>query len=233
MSLNSLIASVAALQRLEGVAGILLFKGRNTVHKQLPFSEGRALDLMDVLGQMLEGYQQVRRKIRQVYLEFDGASLLLVIQDEVVLAFLLTARADPDLAFSAAIVLLEDHADVLAGLSTAAAASRPLAQDGVEELVATTPRALRQLTDKADAVMNQWGAVRRHVEALLGRVMGRAQVTMMIDRVLARRGTNDPYRLPPHELRNLAVALIDQVPNTAKRQALTSELESVLAELNL
>ena len=230
MNVNSLIGAVAALQRLEGVAGVMLFKGRNTVHKQMPFSEGRALDLMDVLGQMLEGYRQVRRKMRQVYLEFDGGTLLVLIQDETILVFLLTARADADLAASAASVLLNDHSLILTQLSTEAADSVSRAHDGIEELVVSSPRRLQEITDKAEVVVNNWGQVRKQVESILGKVMGRAQLSMMIDRVMAKRGVQDPYRLPPAEVRKLAEALIEQVPNTTKRQALMSELETLLAE---
>jgi len=230
MTLNSLIAAVAALQRLEGVAGVMLFKGRNTVHKQMPFSEGRALDLQDGLSQMLDGYRQVRRKMRQIYLEFDGGVLLVLVQDTAVLVFLLTARADADLAASAATVLLNDHAPLLAQLSTEPGASTSRSNDGIEELVFTSPRRLQEMTEKAEPVVNNWGQVRKLIEGILGKVMGRAQLTMMIDRTLTKRGTPDPYRLPPAEIRKLAAALIDQVPNTAKRQALKSELETVLAE---
>ena len=114
MTLNSLIAAVAALQRLDGVAGVMLFKGHNTVHKQMPFSDGRALDLREIVGQMLDGYRQVRRKMRQVYLEFDGGVLLLLIQEESALVLLLTARADADLVASAGTVLMNDHPDAAA-----------------------------------------------------------------------------------------------------------------------
>ena len=72
-----------------------------------------------------------------------------------------------------------------------------------------------------------------HIENILGKVMGRAQLTMMIDRVLAKRGTPDPYRLSPAETRKFAVELIEQVPNKAKRQSLMSELEAVLADHKL
>ncbi len=225
MSINSLIAAVAALQRLDGVAGVLLYKGRNTIHKQMPFSEGRTLDLLDTLGTMLDGYKQVRRKIRQVYLEFDGGVLLVLIQDDTVLVYLLTARADADLAASAASVLLTDHATLLASLSSDK--SEPATtKDGIEELVVTSPRRIQEMTEKAEATVNNWGALRKQIESLLGRVMGRAQLTMMIDRTLEKRGTPDPYRLPPAELRKLAEALIGQVPNSSKRQALMSELET-------
>ncbi|TDU73382.1 hypothetical protein EI77_01852 [Prosthecobacter fusiformis] len=230
MTLNSLIAAVAALQRLEGVAGVMLFKGRNTIHRHMPFSEGRSLDLTDTLGQMLDGYRQVRRKIRQVYLEFDGGVLMALTQDECVLVFLLTNRADADLAASAATVLLNDYASLMARLPTEAGASMPRTQDGIEELVVSNPRRLQEMTEKAEVVVNNWGQVRKQVESLLGKVMGRAQLTMMIDRVMARRGIQDPYRLPPAEIRKLAEALIEQVPNTTKRQALLSELDTLLTD---
>ena len=230
MTLNSLIAAVAALQRLEGVAGVMLFKGRNTIHRQMPFSEGRALDLTGILSQMLDGYRQVRRKMRQIYLEFDGGVLLVLIQEESVLVFLLTARGDADLAASAATVLLTDHATLLTSLSAEPGASTPRNEDGIEELVVTSPRRLQEMTDKAEVVVNNWGQVRKQVESILGKVMGRAQLTLMIDRVMARSGIQDPYRLPPAEVRKLAEALIGQVPNTTKRQALLSELHTLLAD---
>lgn len=230
MTLNSLIAAVAALQRLEGVAGVMLFKGHNTVHKQMPFSDGRALDLREIVGQMLDGYRQVRRKMRQVYLEFDGGVLLLLIQEESALVLLLTARADADLVASAGTVLMNDHAPMLAQLSTDAGASVSRNADGIEELIVTSPRRLQEMTEKAEPVVNNWGQVRKLIEGILGKVMGRAQLSMMIDRTLTKRGTPDPYSLPASEVRKLAVALIDQVPNTTKRQSLMSELETVLAE---
>ncbi len=230
MTLNALIAAVASLQRLDGVAGVMLFKGRNTIHRHMPFSEGRALDLTDTLGQMLDGYRQVRRKMRQVYLEFDGGVLLVLIQDETVLVYLLTGRADADLAASAATVLLNDHATLLAGLSMEPGASTPRTQDGIEELVVSSPRRLQEMTDKAEGVVNNWGQVRKQVESILGKVMGRAQLSMMIDRVMARRGISDPYRLSPTEVRKLAEALIEQVPNTSKRQALLSELDTLMTD---
>jgi hypothetical protein len=215
------------------VAGVILFKGKNTVHKQMPFSDGRSLDLQAIIGQMVEGYRQVRRKMRQIYLEFDGGTLLIVIQEESVLVLLLTARADADLVASAAAVLLNDQALTLAQLSTETSAATLKTADGIEELVVTSPRRLQEMTDKAEPVVNNWGQIRKQLEGILGKVMGRAQLSMMIDRTLVKRGTPDPYSLPGAEVRKLAVALVEQVPNSTKRQALMSELETVLADHRL
>ncbi|MBL9181597.1 MAG: hypothetical protein JNN17_05610 [Verrucomicrobiaceae bacterium] len=232
MSLDPVISAAAALQRLDGVAGVLLFKGRHTIHRQMPFSETRAEELRERLEEMLAGYRQVRRRIRQIYLEFDGGVLLVVASDEVALVFFLTSKADPDLAASAGSVLISDHAAALAAASIEAkpATSTP---GGIEELVVTSPRALTQITEKAEPVVNQWGNVRKAVEGLLGKVMGRGQASRLIDRTLEAMPSQDPYRLPPAEVRKLAAAILDHVPNTAKRRQLLTELEASLAELQL
>lgn len=232
MSLDPVIAAAAALQRLDGVAGLLLFKGRHTIHRQMPFSEARAEELRERLEEMLAGYRQVRRRIRQIYLEFDGGVLLILASEESSLVFFLTSKADPDLAASAGSVLLSDHA---AALASASAEAKPASASpgGIEELVVTSPRALTQITQKAEPVVNQWGNVRKAVEGLLGKVMGRGQATRLVDRTLEAMSSQDPYRLPPPEVRKLAAAILEHVPNTAKRRQLLTELEASLAELQI
>jgi hypothetical protein len=231
MSLNPVITSAASLQRLEGVAGVMLFKGRNTIHRQMPFSDTRADNLREIIIQMLEGYRQVRRKIHQVYMEFDGGVLLAVLHDEVVMLFFLTSRADPDLAASAASVMLNDHAALLHTASTEQQAASKLPADGIEELVVTSPRALSQLTDKAETTVNQWGAVRQCVEGVLGKVMGRAQAANLILRTITEANISDPYRLTSSEVRKLAVRVIEHVPNTTKRRQLLVELDASMEHL--
>lgn len=233
MSLNSVITSAASLQRLDGVAGVMLFKGRNTIHRQMPFSDTRAENLREIILQMLDGYRQVRRKMHQVFLEFDGGSLLIVTQDEVVMLFFLTSRADSDLAASAASVMLNDHAKVLNDASTEQQPAPKLPADGIEELVVTSPRALSQLTDKAETTVNQWGAVRKCVEGVLGKVMGRAQASNMIQRTIDEANIPDPYRLSTTEVRKLAVKVIEQVPNTSKRRQLLVELDASMEHLKI
>lgn len=233
MTANSLIAAAASLQRLEGVAGVILFKGRNTVHKQMPFSDGRALDLQETISQMVDGYRQVRRKMRQIYLEFDGGTLLIVTQDESVLLLLLTARADADLVSSAASVLMNDHAPLLAQLSSDTPTTPSKTSDGIEELVVTSPVRIQEMNEKAEPLVNNWGQVRKVIEGILGKVMGRAQVSNLIDRTMEDSQVGDPYRLNTTQVRKLAISVIDHIPNTSKRRQLLTELESQLEEMNL
>lgn len=197
----------------------------------MPFSDARSMDLQDIVSQMIDGYWQVRRKMRQIYLQFDGGVLLLLIQEETILVLLLTSRVDADLAGSAGSVLLNDYATLLAQLSNEASATRN--EYGIEELVVTSPRRLQEMTDEAEPVVNNWGQVCRVIEGVLGKVLGRAQAANMIDRTLADSGTADPYRLNVSQVRKLAASVIDQIPNTSKRRQLLTELDSKLADMNL
>lgn len=233
MSLNPAITAAASLQRLDGVAGVMLFKGRHVIHRQMPFSDMRADNLREIINQMLDGYRQVRRKIHQLYLEFDGGVLLIVSQGEVVMLFFLTSRADCDLAASAASVMLNDHAALLSAASAETQATAAVPADGVEELFVTSPRALAQITEKAEVVVNQWGTVRKRVENVLGKVMGRAQAANLIERTMEEAEITDPYRLPATGVRKLAVRVIGHVPNTAKRRQLLVELDAALEDLEI
>lgn len=109
MNADSLTSALATLQCLEGVSGLMLFKGGQILHKNMPFPDEQVLELVGGVEQMLQGYRQARRTMRQVYLEFEGgSSLLVLVKDESVLVFLLSSRADTDMAACAARGLLED-----------------------------------------------------------------------------------------------------------------------------
>jgi hypothetical protein len=233
-SFNSLIASAAALQRLDGVAGVLLFKGKNTIHQQLPFSESRALDLQQTLWQMMDGYRQVERRMRQVFLEFDGGTVLLLIHSDSILVMLLTARADADLIASAGSIMLADHADLLAELSAEAEASTPnKTADGIEELTITGPAEVQAIIQKAQlpASPNQWLQVRKCIESTLGKVMGSGQASNLVERSLVEQAIIDPFRLSPEQLRECVLKIMDHIPNQAKRRQLSAELLSRMQEI--
>lgn len=232
MDHSALVSAIAAMQRLDGVAGILLFKGKNAIHKQMPFTDGRTFDLMDTLGDMLDGYQQVRRRIRSVYFQFDGGVLLVLVQEQSALVFFLMSRADVDLVAGAGAGLLRDFAVFLAGASDQA---QPLSHSAseVEELVVTRARTVQALADKVEPTASNWGAVRAVVERTLGKVMGRAQASNLIARTITDSKIDDPYRLSRADVLKLAVSCIEHVPNVSKRRQLLMELEHDLAEQKL
>ena len=86
------------------------------------------------------------------------------------------------------------------------------------------------MTGKAEVMVNNWGQVRKLIEGILGKVMGRAQVANLIDRTLQDSGTADPYRLSPAQVRKLAVSVIEHIPNVAKRRQLRTELDAQLED---
>jgi hypothetical protein len=61
--------------------------------------------------------------------------------------------------------------------------------------------------------------------------MGRAQASNLIERTIEDAGIPDPYRLPVTEVRKLATAIIEHIPNTSKRRQLLVELESAMEHL--
>jgi hypothetical protein len=89
------------------------------------------------------------------------------------------------------------------------------------------------MSEKAEPIVNNWGQVRKVIEGILGKVMGRAQAVNLIDRSLDEEKVADPYRLSAAQVRRLAEGIIGHIPNTAKRRQLLSELSSQLDELNL
>lgn len=232
MDHSALVSAIAAMQRLDGVAGILLFKGKNAIHKQMPFTDGRTFDLMDTLGDMLDGYQQVRRRIRSVYFQFDGGVLLVLVQEQTALVFFLMSRADVDLVAGAGSGLLRDFAVYLAGAPDQA---QPVSQSApaLEELVVTRARTVQAMADKVEPTASNWGAVRAVVERTLGKVMGRAQASNLIARTITDSKIDDPYRLPRSDVLKLAISCIEHVPNVSKRRQLLMELEHDLAEQKL
>jgi hypothetical protein len=232
MPLNPIIAASTTLSRLDGVVGVILFKGENIIHRQMPFAETRSDELIQIIRQMLDGYAQVRRKMRLIHLEFDGGLLLFMVQDGVVLVLLLTSRADPDMVASAGAILLADHLHTLSALSSSPRIATPSAAGKIEELVVTSPRNVQQIAVKAESFVNNWGEVRRILEGLLAKVMGRAQATNMVNRCIENESIGDPYRLDPTAVRRLATTVINQIPNTSKRRQLQSELESAIDDLS-
>jgi hypothetical protein len=71
------------------------------------------------------------------------------------------------------------------------------------------------------------------VEGVLGKVMGRAQASNMIQRTIDEANIPDPYRLSTTEVRKLAVKVIEQVPNTSKRRQLLVELDASMEHLKI
>lgn len=235
MSADQVIVAALSLHRLPGVGGLLLQKGRNRITSHLPFSDSRVDDLASSLFRMADGYRQVKRDVRQVWLEYDGGRVLVLQQHGTQLMLILSAKADVDLVSGAASLFLSEHATQLAMLSAepviqvVGAASAPV----IEELVVTRPQAAETLMAKVEATISSWPQVRKAMEAMLGKVMGRAQIANLIDRCVKACGVPDPYQMTKDQLHAVVKKVLEQIPNKGKRAALEAELAAALKELNL
>lgn len=225
------------LYRISGVAGVLLQKGDNQLASHMPFPDMRTLELGEHVTQMCQGYATVKRRMRQVLISYDSGLLLVVMQQGVQLILLLTSRADLTTISHAATVFLSDHAGVLSGASAEKQAQSFRDPDAPREMVVTgslaASRGARLLAEASTPEISRWPDVRQVVEKVLGKVMGRAQVNSLINRVCQEKHGGDAFQLSLTESKTLAREVLSQVPNRAKRASLLSELEQILEESGL
>ena len=226
------------LYRINGVAGLLLQKGGNQLANHMPFPDMRTVELGEHVAQMAQGYATVKRRMRQVLVTYDSGSLLIVIQQDVQLVLLLTSRADLSLVANAAAVFLTDHTGAFAAASGEKQSQAFQDPRAPREMVVTGSLAAtngaRLRTEPAVPEISRWPDVRKLLEKVLGKVMGRAQVNSLISRVCQEKhGSEDAFQLPLAASKDLARAVLSQVPNRAKRASLLSELEQAFQEASL
>ena len=204
MSQTGFTAAISRLQGIEGVAGILFFRGAETLHCDLPFSGGRTDALRGTVTALLEGYRHAGRTIRQIYLEFNEFRLLIATEEEAVLVTCLTPAADTALTANAASLILRNHATGNSGKHAMTAAGN------------------------ADTKQDHWAMVRQSVEGVLGKIMGRAQASNLVDRTLAVSGWSRDDTLSAADARTLAAKVMEHIPNLSRRRQLLAELAIAL-----
>jgi len=235
MSASQVIVAAMSMHRLPGVGGLLLQKGKNRITSHLPFSDSRVEELAGALFRMADGYRQVKRDVRQIWLEYDGGRVLILQQHGTQLAIILSAKADVDLVSGAANMFLSEHATQLAMLPAEPViqVTGGMAMPIIEELVVTRPQAAEAIVAKVEATISVWPQARKAMESMLGKVMGRAQIANLIDRCIKECGVPDPYHMTVEQLQSIGQKVLEQIPNKSKRAALGAELALAFKELNL
>lgn len=226
-----------SLYRITGVAGLLLQKGQNILANHMPFSDQRTMELGDMVGKMCAGYATVQRRLRQVLFAYDAGSLLILTHQEAQLVLLLTARVELDLVASAASVFMSEHIDKLIFLPSERQNRQFRDPNEPREMVVTGSRAAsngsRLLAEQPKPEISRWPEVRKALEATLGKVMGRAQMSNLIERVSREQGLADLFQLTTQQGKELAKEVVEQVPNRSKRASLLIELQHAFDELKL
>lgn len=225
------------LYRLSGVAGVLLRKGGNQLANHMPFPDVRTLELGEQVGQMAAGYQTVNRQVRQVLVSYDAGALLVMMQADAQLVLLLTSRANLDAISNAASVFLKDHEMDLEGVSPDKRTPEFRDPNAPKEVVVTgsavSSNGARLREEMRLPEFSRWPEVRKALEKVMAKVMGRAQVQSLISRVSAGALHGEAPRLSTEDAKNLARAVLGQVPNRSKRDALLSELEQAFQDSQL
>ncbi len=226
-----------SLYRINGVAGLLLQKGRNMLANHMPFSDQRSAELGEHISKMCAGYTTVQRRLRQVLVAYDAGSLLIVSHQDVQLVLLLTARVELDVVTSAASVFVAEHADRFVFIPAERQTNQirdPLAP---KEMVVTgsvaASNGARLRVEQGQPEISRWLDIRKALEGVLGKVMGRAQVSNLIERVCKARENPDPFQLSLEEAREVAFAVLEQIPNRSKRASLSSEIEQAFEKLKI
>ncbi|CAN5914366.1 hypothetical protein BH11VER1_BH11VER1_25940 [soil metagenome] len=233
-------AAMLNLYRMTSVAGLLLQRGKNTLANHMPFSDQRNSQLAELIATMSEGYVSVKRRLRQVLITYDGGSLLIIIHKDVQLAILMTSKGDIDgISKYASLFMLENAAKFIADqpvevkAPVQVAAVIPVVVQAPEPVVVAVKEPVREVVVEVPKEVSRWPEIRIVIDNVLGKVMGRAQITNMVERVSLEKGIADLTQLALPQAIKLAFAVLEEIPNRNKKASLISEMQHIFEEKNL
>lgn len=235
-------AAMLNLYRMTSVAGLLLQRGKHTLANHMPFSDQRNAQLAELIATMSEGYVSVKRRLRQVLITYDGGSLLIIIHKDAQLAILMTSKGDIDgiskfaslfMLENASKFIVEEPARVTAPVQVAAVipvAMQAPAQFAEPEVVVVKEPVKEVVVEVAPQEVSRWPEIRIVIDNVLGKVMGRAQINNMVERVCQERSVIDPTQLPLPQAIKLAFAVLEEIPNRNKKASLISEMQHIFED---
>jgi len=238
-------AAMLNLYRMTSVAGLLLQRGKHTLANHMPFSDQRNTQLAELIATMSEGYVSVKRRLRQVLITYDGGSLLIIIHKDAQLAILMTAKGDIDgISKFASLFMLENASKFIVDEPVQVRTPMPVAavipvamkapvEAAQPEVVVVKEPVKAAVVETAPQEVSRWPDIRIVIDNVLGKVMGRAQISNMVDRVCQEKRIADPTQLPLPQAIKLAFAVLEEIPNRNKKASLISEMQHIFEEKNL
>lgn len=191
-----------------GVCGACLQVRDTVLIHDLPYSDDRIAGLAKRIDRLIAGYENVGRSIWQICAGFEKHRLLILCRSNTRLSILLKPEIDPALIAGRATRLLME----------------------VEIADAAPPPAAQPVEHAASVAVDTPGLPREDFERLVGgllsRVTGSSTAAKLIQRELAPR--NGATRFPLEEARQLGLAVLENIPNRGKREALVSEFLNAL-----
>lgn len=199
--------SLTSLLDVGSVIGVCLHREGRLITNHFPraISQSRVEGFSEAVDEMLSGYRVVGREIEQFVLSFNGGTVLIVAHDNACVSFLLEDMSTTSFLRSTALAFLRDNLDAIS-------APAPAAKESTD------------VDEKA------WELYHAQLLALMGKVMGSAQVEKVFARVMKSIGASESEVLPKSRFRELGVSLILEIPNRSKQTALRTELDAILAD---
>jgi hypothetical protein len=209
---ETLARLLADLYAQPGVCGACLQVRDTVLIHDLPYSDDRIDSLAKRIDRLIAGYENVGRSIWQICAGFEKYRLLILCRSNTRLSILLKPETDPALiAGRATRLLMEVEIPTEAAVPSAAPA---------QSHAATTP--LPVTTAGENGIGRE--ELEKLVTGLLSRVTGSVTASKLIQRELA--GKNGSF--PREEARKLGLAVLENIPNRGKREALVSEFLNAL-----
>ena len=216
MITDALQIALRSVSRLDGIQGVALQSADRLLHNQLPLSDPFATDLIQRVHAMMKGYASVGRKVNRLFISFGKVWLLIVSHGETRISVMTQQGCDLDSTCSAAEAFIRENIE---GINVAA--SQPVAVAVVEP---------KKIIEAGTPVWQ----VKQVCLGILTKVMGQAQAVRLIEREIVelRKAEPDPSApMPKPLLVKLSQAILDKVPNRARRSALADEFETAIQNL--
>jgi hypothetical protein len=202
-----------------GVCGACLQVRDTVLLHDLPYSDDRIDGLAKRIDRLIAGYENVGRSIWQICAGFEKYRLLILCRSNTRLSILLTPETDPALIAGRATRLLMEVEIPEGSPVPPSPQEHPM---DIPLAAAATPAAVNPVA--ADGMPRE--DLEKLVVGLLGRVTGSVTAAKLIQRELG--GKNGATAFPKEEARKLGLAVLDNIPNRGKREALVSEFLNAL-----
>ena len=243
----SLGYGLVTLSQTTGARSAWLQKGKLLIDSNLPFAESRIEQMVKLVDEMATSYAEVGREMEVVFFGFKEHFVLAVFERSLrVVLFFPNDKVEMVSAVTAARRFLRKNRQKIDSkveetlpvfvkaqeskmaeqnnrLSSPMAATGPQQRGGIYSQPEPTP---------IPSTPNLWPEIAGRVRQIMTSVVHAAQAQNIIDRTLAEHSV-PPEGPPPEHIAAFARLIVDQVPNRAKRAALSAEVEDLLAEFRL
>ncbi len=230
----SLSASLTELHRFGPVTGACLLYKDFIVANHLPFSDKKMNHVCGTVTEMCNGYQSVGRPISEYYFGYNDCQMLVHCAGPIRLIILTENTADPDQIGMAARQFLQANAAVLDQLDVTGLTERVKLPPPKKTAPSESRRAaLVSVPDEVEEeTPDAWLDFRQSLIQVLVQVLGSAQGTRLVDRVVKEHGYGK--RLPLKvDFRSIARAVVEKIPNRSRRRSLQSAVDELIRHLHL